>query len=152
MGAAKELATVALEPGQAFDLWTDVRRWPSFVDGFAHAERLDETWPAEGAKLVWRSHQGGRGVVSERVLRSERGAELVTQVLEERMTGTQTIRFEPAADGGTDVRLELEYSLTSRGPFAGLTDFFFIRRAQTDSLRRTLRRFSTEAAEEATLS
>jgi hypothetical protein len=49
------------------------------------------------------------------------------------------------------VGLELEYELTKSGPLAALTDVLFIRRALTDALRRTLRRFGVEAAEEAAL-
>jgi hypothetical protein len=42
------------------------------------------------------------------------------------------------APGGTTVRLELNYELRRRGPFTALTDLLFVRRAQADSLRRTL--------------
>ena len=71
-------------------------------------------------------------------------------MLEERLTGTQTVRFAPTEDGSR-VELILDYSLTRGGPFSGITDLLFIRRAERDSLRRTLRRFATEAAEEAAL-
>jgi uncharacterized membrane protein len=152
VGKARENTPVALSADRAFELWTDLRRWPSFIDGLAHVERADEAWPEVGAKVRWRSRQGGRGVVTERVVTSQPGVEFATEVLEERMTGTQSARFTPGDDGGTEVALELDYEVASRGPFAGLTDFFFIRRAQTDSLRRTLRRFATEAAEESSLS
>ena len=54
-------------------------------------------------------------------------------------------------DGSTRVDIELDYTLTRGGPLAGMTDLLFIRRAQTDAIRRTLRRFATEAAEEARL-
>jgi hypothetical protein len=37
------------------------------------------------------------------------------------------------------------------GPLRAVADFIFIRRALRDSLRRTLRRFAVEAAEEARL-
>ena len=151
MGQARELTEVPLSPEEAFDLWTDLGRWPSFIDGFGHLERSDDEWPAEGAKVVWVSRPGGRGAVSERVLRSNRGAELVTQVLDERMTATQTVLLVPAEGGGTEVTLELDYRVAAGGPLRGVVDFLFIRRAQTDSLRRTLRRFTTEAAEESTL-
>jgi uncharacterized membrane protein len=141
--------TEQLDPGAAFELWTNLRRWPSFVDGFGHVERVDESWPAAGAKLVWRSRPAGRGIVTERVVESSPGERLVTQVLEERMTGTQSVRFKASEDSGTEVDIELRYELTSGGPLRGVTDFLFIRRAERDSLRRTLRRFAVEAAEEA---
>jgi uncharacterized membrane protein len=151
VGVARDAVTVPLAAGPAFDLWTDLTRWPTFVDGFGHVEHVDEGWPAEGAKLVWRSSPAGRGVVSERVVASEPGVRLVTQVVEERMRGAQALAFEPVDEGSTRVDIELDYALTSGGPLAGVTDLLFIRRALTDALRRTLRRFATEAAEEAAL-
>ena len=151
MGTAREAVTVPLAPDQAFDLWTDLTRWASFVDGFGHVDRVDGEWPSEGSKLVWRSGPAGRGVVTERVVTSEPAERFVTQVYEERMQGAQAIRFAPVEDGSTRVDIELDYKLTQGGPLAGVTDVLFIRRALTDALRRTLRRFATEAAEEARL-
>ena len=152
MGIAKELTVVDLDPAAAFRLWTDPRRWPSFVDGFAHVDRLDDTWPAEGAKLRWRSVPAGRGLVTEKVVVSDPDRRFVTQVVEERMTGSQAVRFEPEEDGGgTLVSIELDYALVKGGPLSGITDVLFIRRALTDALRRTLRRFATEAAEDASM-
>ena len=151
MGVAHDAATVALPPEAAFALWTDLTRWATFVDGFGHVERVDDGWPAEGAKLVWRSGPAGRGVVTERVVASEPGVRLVTQVFEERMRGAQAVRFEPVDDGSTRVDIELDYKLTSSGRLAGVTDVLFIRRAQTDAIHRTLSRFAAEAAEEARL-
>jgi uncharacterized membrane protein len=151
MGVARDAVTVPLPPERAFGLWTDLTRWPTFVDGFAHVERVDEGWPAEGAKLVWRSGPAGRGVVTERVVASEPGVRIVTQVFEERMRGAQALGFEPVDDDSTRVDIELDYTLTRGGVLSGVTDFVFIRRAQTDALRRTLRRFAAEAAEEARL-
>jgi hypothetical protein len=76
---------------------------------------------------------------------------LVTQVFEERYTGVQVVSFEPDDDGCL-VEIELAYELSKGGPLRGVTDLLFIRRAQSDALVRTLRRFATEAAEEAALS
>ena len=149
MGAARDATTVPLAPERAFALWTDLTRWPTFVDGFGHVDRVDDGWPGEGAKLVWRSGPAGRGLVTERVVASEPGGRFVTQVFEERLRGTQAVSFEPVDDDSTRVDLELDYSLTRGGPLAAVTDVLFIRRALTDALRRTLQRFRTEAAEEA---
>ena len=149
MGVAREATTVPLPPEGAFGLWTDLTRWATFVDGFAHVERVDDGWPGEGAKLVWRSGPAGRGVVTERVVASEPAARFVTQVFEERMRGTQALAFTAVDDDATRVDLELDYKLASGGPLAAVTDLLFIRRALTDALRRTLERFRTEAAEEA---
>jgi hypothetical protein len=150
MGTVRETVAVPLDPARAFDLWTDVRRWPTFIDGFQRHERLDEGWPHEGAKLVWRSTPDGRGVVTERVIAFEPGHRLVTQVFEERCTGTQTVTFGRDEEGAL-VDIEYEYELERGGPLRGITDVLFIRRAQSDALVRTLRRFATEAAEEAEL-
>lgn len=150
MGVARESIVVELEAPDAFRLWTDLTRWPTFMDGFGHVDR-DSGWPDAGAKLVWRSRPGGRGVVTERVLELEPPGRLVTQVFEERLSGRQSVEFAPQEGGGTLVAMELDYELTSGGPLRGITDAVFIRRAQSDSLRRTLRRFATEAAEEASL-
>ena len=151
MSVTREAITVDLPPDRAFGLWTDLTRWPTFIDGFGHVDRVDGDWPGEGTKLVWRSGPAGRGVVTEKVVASEPGARIVTQVFEERMTGAQAVTFAPVDDASTRVDIELDYTLTQGGPLKGITDFLFIRRALTDALRRTLRRFATEAAEEASL-
>ena len=149
MATVGEHRGVELPPGRAFELWTDLRRWPTFVEGFAHAERADG-WPDQGAKVVWKSVPGGRGRVNERVLESDPPNRLVTQVFEERLEGRQTVTFEPAEDGAR-VAIELDWKLLGGGPLGFLTDAFFVRRAQREALARTLRRFATEAAEEAAL-
>ena len=152
MGVVREAVVVPLVPARAFGLWADVARWPTFIDGFARVERIDEGWPAEGAQLVWQSTPDGRGRVTERVTASEPGVVLATQVFEEKLTGAQTVAFEADEEGeGTLVELELDYQLMEAGALSGLTDVLFIRRAQRDALVRTLRRFATEAAEEASL-
>ena len=151
MSVVGERIAVALDPERAYSLWTDVTRWPTFIDGFARVERIDDGWPAPGAKVTWQSGPDGRGRVTERVTESEPGVAVATQVYEERITGTQTVTFEADEDGGSIVELELDYELTNNAPLSGLTDLLFIRRAQRDALVRTLRRFAVEAAEEAAL-
>ncbi len=150
MGVVREAIRVDLDPDRAYALWTDVRRWPTFVDGFARVERLDDEWPRPGSKVVWQSTPDGRGRVTERVTGSTPGIRVITEVFEERLTATQTVTFEDAGDGAV-VQIELDYELARGGPLAGITDVLFIRRAQSDALVRTLRRFATEAAEEAAL-
>lgn len=159
MGRVAVGTTVSLPPAEALELWTDVGRWRSFVDGFAHAVEVAPHWPTEGAKVVWESLPGGRGRVSERVedygspppgpeVAVQSGAgRLVTAVHEDSLEGRQSASFAPAA-AGTRVELELAYELTRGGPLRGVTDVLFIRRALRDSLRRTLTRFAAEAAGE----
>ena len=142
---------VALEPGRTLELWSDPDRWPAFVEGFGHVLEVDASWPDVGAKAVWDSIPGGRGRVTELVLERE-GGRVVTQVFEEALAGTQTFAVAPGpAGGGSIVELTLEYELGGGGPFRGLADALFIRRALRDALRRTVRRFAVEAEEEAGL-
>jgi uncharacterized membrane protein len=153
MSSVRRVTVVDLPPQDAYELWTDVRRWPTFVDGFAHVERIDDEWPGTGAKLIWRSPPAGRGSVTEKVTTNEPGRCFATRVVEEQMLGTQTVEFAPAADepNATAVALTLDYKLQKGGPLRAITDAVFIRRAQGDALQRTLRRFATEAAEQAAL-
>jgi len=141
---------VVLQPDEAAALWRDPRRWSAFVEGFQRLESVAGDWPEPGAKLVWDSAPGGRGRVTEKVVESG-PARFATKVFEDRLYGTQTAAFAPAADGGAEVRLSLQYELTGDNPFNPLTDVLFIRRALRDALGRTLRRFAVEAQEEAGL-
>jgi len=127
-------------------LWSDVERWPSFVEGFARRLELSPGWPEEGGRVVWQSKPEGRGRVTETVLENT-GSAFSTQVFEEALMGTQTLRAVPAGDG-SEVELTLDYELVKYGPLAGLADAIFIRRALRDALRRTLYRFAIEAEDE----
>jgi hypothetical protein len=154
---------VALEPRRALALWTDHRRWPSFVEGFHHVEREDG-WPDVGAKLVWRSIPGGRGTVTERVIEHDPAGLIVTRIFEDALVGTQTVEFRDppgllgaaGADGGEGrgaasgsvARISLGYELPDPTLIRRLTDALFIRRAQRDALARALRRFAVEAEED----
>jgi uncharacterized membrane protein len=151
MAVARAATLVPLSPEDAYDLWTDVRRWPTFVDGFGHPERIDDAWPAKGAKLVWKSVPGGRGAVTERVTKAEPPRLHEVNVFEEKLDGTQRVTFAPAEDEATRVDLTLDYKVSVGGPLKPIVDALFIRRAQNDALARTLRRFTTEAEEQAAL-
>ena len=149
MRTAGAVTVVPLPPDDALRLWTDVDRWPSFVEGFARRLSLTPDWPAQGARVVWETNPDGRGRVTETVT-AHSSDQFATQVYEERLMGTQTFRVAPSNDG-SEVALSLEYELTGHGPLSGLADTLFIRRALRDSLRRTLFRFEIEAEEEAGL-
>ena len=131
--------------GPAEGLWYDPTRWPAFIDGFGHVVRLDESWPAAGARSVWDSTPAGRGRVNERVIDQRPGEGQTLAVEDQRIQGTQEVRFLPVEDG-TEVRLELVYDLKQRNPLTPVIDLLFIRRAMRDSLRRTLTRFGRELA------
>jgi len=142
---AQAALLVALEPEPARELWTDLERWPAFVEGIARVVEVRGPWPAEGAQVTWQSIPGGRGRVSEQVVESS-PRRFVTRVSEQALHGTQTASFAEA-DGGARLDLSLEYELAQRGPLTALSDALFIRRALRDALRRTLRRFAAEADE-----
>jgi polyketide cyclase/dehydrase/lipid transport protein len=150
MRTVRESVIAELTPLVAQRLWTDVSRWPTFVDGFSRVVEADPEWPQTGSKLVWQSTPAGRGRVTERVRELTPGEVIVTQIFEDQLSATQRVHFDPDSDGSL-VTVEFEYELQKGGPLRGLTDVLFIRRALSDMLARTLRRFSTEAAEEANL-
>ena len=61
-------------PGRVSDaeaLWYDHTRWPTFVDGLAHVDKVQGDWPQPGARLLWVSQPGGRGRVVEEVTEYE---------------------------------------------------------------------------------
>jgi hypothetical protein len=147
---ASAQADLVLTPEAALRLWTDVERWPTFVEGFARPLERAPDWPAAGARLVWESSPAGRGRVTEKVLEGEGTDRFVTAVFEDRLHGTQSFRVVES-EAGSRAELSLEYTLTKYGPLSAVADAIFIRRAIRDSLRRTLARFAVEAEEEAGL-
>ena len=146
---ARAATVVPLAPEGVLALWTDLSRWPSFVEGFARELERSGEWPAEGSRVVWESGPGGRGRVTERVLRHGTGR-FETRVNEDALQGRQSLSVSEDAEG-TRVELTLDYELTKYGPLRTVADMLFIRRALRDALRRTLRRFAIEAEEDAGL-
>jgi hypothetical protein len=133
-------------PGLASEaeaLWYEPQRWPVWIDGFGHLVKLEGEWPGPGACAVWDSKPGGRGRVVERVTAHEIRAGQTLAVEDEKLRGTQTVTFEPGANG-VEVALELEYELKNANVMTPLTDVLFIRRALRDSLKRSLIRFARE--------
>ena len=149
MRLASARTELSLPTAEALELWSDVDRWPSFVEGFARRLELTEAWPEPGGRVVWESTPDGRGRVTERVTENAPDR-FATQVFDKALVGNQTLRALPA-NGGSEVELSLEYDLTGYGPLRGIADALFIRRALRDSLKRTLYRFSVEADDEAGL-
>ena len=149
MRTARAEAELPLTPEAVLQLWTDVSRWPSFVEGFARVVELDPEWPEEGSRAIWESVPAGRGRVTEKVADGAPGR-FATLVFEDRLSGRQTVRAIES-EAGARVELSLEYTLTSYGLLGPLADVIFIRRALRDSLRRTITRFGVEAQDEAGL-
>jgi hypothetical protein len=139
---------VPLTPEKAAALWRDLSRWPSFVEGFSRLVEQRGEWPSVDSRVVWESGPGGRGRVTEKV-REHEPRRFSTLVYEQRLAGTQAAVFEPSqTDGHTTMRVQLDYELVDAGPFSGLTDVLFIRRALRDALRRTVRRYTVEAEDQ----
>ena len=149
MAVVRESVQVPIAAAAAQQLWTDTTRWPTFVDGFARVLEQATDWPEPGAKVVWESGPAGRGRVTERI-RDSSATAITSEIFEEQLIGVQTVTFEPEGEGAF-VEIALDYELQKGGPLRKVTDVLFIRRAVSDSLARTLKRFSTEAAEQATL-
>jgi Polyketide cyclase / dehydrase and lipid transport len=147
MGRVRASVDVAGLASEAEALWYDIARWPSFIDGMHHVARVEGDWPHAGARLLWDSNPGGRGRVQEIVKAYEARVGQTSEVEDEKIRGTQTLRFVPR-DQGSTVVLELRYELKQTRPGVALVDLLFIRRSQRESLQRTLRRFRTELAAE----
>jgi hypothetical protein len=150
MGRVSYSVEVPVRASAAEDLWYDLNRWPSFIDGFGHVRKQNGDWPHAGATLQWESAPGGRGNVLERVIKHEprRGQE--SEVADSRMTGVQRLIFEPGPESVV-VTLELDYEITATWPLKGVMDTLFVRRPMRDSIARTLTRFSREAVSDAEL-
>jgi len=131
-------------PADAETLWLDTDRWPSFIDGCARIVRVSGSWPQAGAEVEWQSTPAGRGRVLERVERYEPGVGQTSRVSDEASSGLQRVSFE-SLHGGVGVQLEFDYTLEN-APWLvrGLLDVLFVRRAQTESLKRTLEHFGHE--------
>jgi hypothetical protein len=134
--------------GEAEALWYDRSRWAGWIDGFAAIRSEEGRWPEPGSAIVWDSRPQGRGRVVERVASYEPRRGQVLEVEDSQLRGTQTVAWEPRDDESFDMSLELVYELKAGGPMRAVTDLLFIRRALTDSLRRTLDRFAAELATE----
>ena len=147
MGRATASITVKGRAAEAEALWYDPHRWASWVDGFGHLIRLEGDWPDVGARLVWASPPGGRGMVQERVVAYESRTGQTLEVEDETITGRQIVAFKPGLEE-TEVTLTLEYTLKEGNVLTPIVDLLFIRRTMTDALRRTLRRFANERAAE----
>ena len=143
MGRARAAIEVPGRIGEAETLWYDLRRWPAFIDGFAHVVR-DEGWPRADGVLVWDSTPAGRGRVVERVSAHVPGQGQTAEVEDPRLAGTQTVAFT-MRNAGVGVTLTLDYRLkTGPAPLRPVLDALFVGRAIRDSLRRTLSRFARE--------
>jgi len=128
---------------EAEQLWYDTARWPLFVDGLQSVVSVEGDPPQRGSRVVWQSFPAGRGEVSETVVEYSPGAGQQLEVLDRSLQGVQRVGFSQL-DGAVGVELSLDYRLSSANPLRALIDLLFIRRAQNQSLRRTLAAFAAE--------
>ncbi len=143
MGRARASISVPGRTAEAEALWYDPHRWPSWVDGFGHLVTLEGEWPESGARVVWKSPPGGRGLVQERVVAYEIRTGQTLEVEDETFSGRQQVAFTPRPDD-VEITLTLEYEIKERNALTPVVDLLFIRRAMNDALRRTLTRFANE--------
>jgi len=124
-------------------LWYDRESWPLFIDGLRSVVSVRGEPPLVGSSVVWQSTPAGRGEVRETVLDYEPGVGQELEVEDRAISARQRVRFI-AVDGQLTVQLDLDYRLKSSNPFRAVTDWLFIRRAQSESLQRTLTAFRLE--------
>jgi hypothetical protein len=141
MGRVRAEIEVSGLASEAEELWYDTSRWPTFVDGLAHVEKVEGDWPREG-RVLWDAKVDGRGRVDEHVVAHEARVGQTVAVEDEKITGTQRIEFHPSYHGCRLV-LSLEYQLKMDKPVGVFIDLF-ARRPLRDSLKRTLKRFQHE--------
>jgi polyketide cyclase/dehydrase/lipid transport protein len=147
MGRVRASIQVPALASDAEALWYDTHRWPTFIDALHHVARIEGDWPRAGARVLWDSQPGGRGRVQELVSAYAAREGQVVEVEDERLRGTQRVRFTPN-ERGAIVALELDYELKSSRPGKAIVDLLLVRRPQREALERTLRRFRAELAAE----
>jgi hypothetical protein len=126
----------------AEDLWYDVRRRASFVEGFGHVAKVDGPWPATGSRIIWDAPAATK---RERVLEVVEAHEArVGQTVayeDAQLRGTQVIAFALTAEGQVRVTVTLDWKLKEGG---ALKDWVLVRRSVGEALRRTLVRYRIE--------
>lgn len=138
----------------AEELWYDLRRRPSFVEGFGHVAKVDGDWPRRGSRVVWDAPPQGRGRVVETVDAFEARAGQTVHVEDGQLRGAQTTTFAPAGaapsrsgtaptDTGGLVRVTVVFDWELKEGNI-VADWLFVRRKIGESLRRTLVKYRIE--------
>lgn len=139
--AKTTVSGVSLTAAEA--LWYDSARWPLFIDGFRSVVSVAGEPPLVGSSVLWQSTPAGRGEVRETVIDYRPGVGQELEVEDRAISGRQRVSFAIIGER-LGVQLELDYRLKSSSPFRSVTDWLFIRRAQSESLQRTLTAFRLE--------
>lgn len=129
---------------EAEQLWYDKTRWASWIDGFAQVRSLSDGWPLSGSTREWVSPPGGSGLNRERVTGYEPRLGQTLEIENEKFTGVHQVIFDPGLE---ETRITLEVTLEPKYALPPL-ERLMLRRRTTESLQRTLRRFSVELAAE----
>lgn len=156
MGTVSASIVIDAPLAAVWDYYFEPRTWPAWVDQFGRVES-SEGYPERGGTLSWGSTSAGRGKVTERVIEHEPRSLHRVEYADPESEGTLEVRFgiEPGeGTGGTRVEQAMDYTITSGGPFTGITDVLFVRTQVRRSLERSLARLRVEieageAAEEA---
>lgn len=144
MSVARAQTTITgVSLSDAERLWYDLESWPLFIDGLRSVVSVGGVAPLSGSSVIWQSTPAGRGEVAETVIEYERGEGQQLEIEDRAVAGRQRVRFQAGADR-VAVQLELDYRLKGSNPFRAVTDWLFIRRAQSESLQRTLTAFRLE--------
>ena len=144
MSVARAQTTIrGVSLAEAEQLWYQRDSWPLFIDGLHSILSVAGEPPLKGSSVVWQSTPAGRGEVTETVTEYEAGVGQELEVEDRAIAGRQRVRFA-AEQEHVAVQLELEYSLKGANPLRAVTDWLFIRRAQSESLQRTLTAFRLE--------
>jgi hypothetical protein len=129
---------------EAEQLWYDRSRWASWIDGFASLNKLSPEWPLAGARRVWVTPPGGRGLVMETVREHVAGDGQTLHFEDERVAGLQRVRFET---DGVRTRITLALDMDAKARLAPARKWW-LRRQFREAARRSLTRFSYELAAE----
>ena len=126
----------------AEDLWYDLRRRVSFLEGFGHVVKVEGPWPGVGARVVWDAPpKAGRQRVAEHVEAFEARSGQTVAYEDAQLRGMQTTTFAPGADGLVRVTVALDWKLKAGNP---VTDWLFIRRTIGEQLRQSLVKYRIE--------
>jgi hypothetical protein len=125
-------------------LWYDRSRWASWIDTFASLQQLGAEWPQEGARRVWVTGVGGRGLIMERVKAYVAGDGQTLAFEDERVRGEQQVRFET---DNARTRITVSFSFETKTYLAPARKWWLRRRLRL-SWERSLARFSYELAAE----
>jgi hypothetical protein len=143
----KRVSVVRVVDGPGIEveqLWHDRSRWAAWLDGFASVSKLEGAWPQEGARRVWVTRVGGRGIVMERATAFAAGDGQTVSFEDEKLRGEQQVSFE--TDGvRTRITVSFAFEPKERMPPARR---WWASRQLRQAWERSLARFSYELAAE----